>query len=72
MSVFDMWTVCDRCGFNYRRRDVRKETTNFVVCISCYDGRFDLKSHPQNKSPKMRQELKLVRNARPDQTDYGP
>jgi ribosome-binding protein aMBF1 (putative translation factor) len=71
MSVLDMWSVCDRCGFDYKRRDLRKETTNFVVCMSCYDGRFDKKSHPQNYSAKPRRELKQVPDARPDQTNYG-
>jgi hypothetical protein len=72
MSVLDMWSVCDRCGFNYKRRDLRKESTNFVVCHSCYDGAFDLKSHPQNRPFKPRAELRQVPNASPDQTDYGP
>ena len=43
MSVLDMWSVCDRCGFNYKRRQLRKESTKFVVCYSCYDGKYDLK-----------------------------
>jgi hypothetical protein len=72
MSVLDMWSVCDRCGFNYKRRDLRKESTNFVVCHSCYDGAFDLKSHPQNRPFKPRAELRLVPNSSPDQLDYGP
>lgn len=71
MSVLDMWSVCDRCGFDYKRRDLRKETTNFVVCYVCYDGMYDKKSHPQNKSAKPRRELQQVPDARPDQTNYG-
>jgi hypothetical protein len=71
MSVLDMWSVCDRCGFDYKRRDLRKETTNFVVCYACFDGRFDKKSHPQNYSAKPRRELQQVPDARPDQTNYG-
>lgn len=71
MSVMDMWSVCDRCGFDYKRRDLRKETTNFVVCETCFDGSFDKKNHPQNYSAKPRRELKLVPDARPDQTNYG-
>lgn len=70
MSVYDMWTVCDRCGFNYKRRDVRREQTNFLVCKSCHDGEYDLKAHPQNYSARPRRELRMVPNARPDQTKY--
>ena len=67
MSVLDMWSVCDRCGFNYKRRQLRKETTGFVVCHTCYDGRYDLKGHPQNKSPRPRRELLPVPDGRPQQ-----
>lgn len=66
MSVMDMWSICDRCGFKYRRRQLRKENTGWVVCSSCYDGKYSLKSHPQNKPPKFRREMKLVPNGRPD------
>ena len=71
MSVMDMWSVCDRCGGHFKRRELRKESTKFVVCRACYDGRFDLKSHPQNRSAPPRRELRAVRDGRPDQTDYG-
>ena len=37
MSVMKMWSVCDRCGFNYKRRQLTKESTGWVVCRSCYD-----------------------------------
>lgn len=67
MSVLDMWSVCDRCGFNYKRRQLRKETTKFVVCQSCYDGKYDLKSHPQNRSPRPRRELLPVPDGRAQQ-----
>lgn len=66
MSVMDMWTVCDRCGFNYRRRDVRAESTGWIVCQSCHDGRYDRKSHPQNRAAPVRAEQRPVPNARPD------
>jgi len=67
-----MWSVCDDCGFNYKRRAMRKQSTGLVVCETCYDGKFDRKSHPQNRSPAPRRELQRVPGARPDQTDYGP
>jgi len=67
MSVMNMWSVCDRCGFDYKRRDLRKETTKFVVCSSCYDGRYDKKSHPQNRPFRPRRELLPVPDGRPQQ-----
>lgn len=67
MSVMDMWSVCDRCGFDYKRRELRKETTKFVVCSSCYDGRYDKKSHPQNRPFRPRRELLPVPDGRAQQ-----
>jgi len=61
----DMWSVCDRCGFDYKRRDLRKESTKFVVCSSCYDGIYDKKSHPQNRPFRPRRELLPVPDGRP-------
>ena len=66
MSVMDMWTVCDRCGFDYKRRDCRKETTGHVVCKACHDGAFDRKNHPQNKPARRMREQKVIPNARDD------
>ena len=71
MSVYDMWSVCDRCGFEYKRRELRKESTKFVNCQDCYDGKYDAKSHPQNRPPRQRRELRPVVDGRPDQTNYG-
>ena len=59
-----VWSLCDRCGQKYYRRQLRKESTGFVVCSSCYDGRFDLKSHPQNRPPRPRLESKRVPDGR--------
>jgi len=67
MSVLNMWSVCDRCGINYKRRDLHKESTNLVVCSSCYDGAYDLKRHPQNRPGRPRLELKRVPDGRPQQ-----
>lgn len=64
MSVFDMWSVCDRCSFEYKRRFLRKETTGFVVCRSCYDGKYDLRNHPQNRSARPRLESRMVPDGR--------
>lgn len=51
-----MWCVCDRCSFEYKRREMRKETTGWLVCHSCYDGAYDLKNHPQNRPARPRRE----------------
>ncbi len=67
MSVMRGWTICDRCGFKYRRYQVRKEATNFVVCAACYDGVYDLVRHPQNKSALPRREMLPIPDGRPDQ-----
>jgi len=67
MGVLDMWSVCDRCGFNYKRRSLKKETTGSVVCQSCYDGAYDLKSHPQNRPFRPRRELIPVPDGRAQQ-----
>ncbi len=52
MSVWRMWTTCDRCGFEYKRYQMATERSNLIVCASCYDGAFDAIRHPQNYSAK--------------------
>lgn len=65
MGVMMGWTICDRCGFKYRRMFVRKEATNWVVCRSCDDGAYDLIRHPQNKPPPYRREMIPIPDGRP-------
>lgn len=67
MSVMNGWSVCDRCGFDYRRKYLRKESTGVVVCHSCHDGKYDLKNHPQNKSFRPRREMLPIPDGRPMQ-----
>jgi len=64
----NVWSLCDRCGQKYYRRQLRKESTNFIVCQACYDGRYDLKSHPQNKSFRPRRESRPVPDGRAQQS----
>jgi len=66
MSVMDMWSLCDRCGFYYKRKELRAESTGWVVCRSCHDGKFDLKSHPHNYAPRPRKEPSVVPDGRVD------
>ncbi len=61
-----MWATCDRCSFKYRRRQLRVESTGFLVCRKCDDRNFDLKNHPQNKSAPPRRELREVPDGTPD------
>lgn len=35
--------VCDRCGFEFLHRELRKEWTGLMVCRQCHDPR-----HPQD------------------------
>jgi ribosome-binding protein aMBF1 (putative translation factor) len=60
MSVWDAWSVCDRCAFEYRRREMRKESTGLLVCRSCYDGAYDSKRHPQNRPARSKREPTIV------------
>lgn len=64
----DVWSLCDRCGQKYHRRKLRKESTNLVVCNSCFDGAYDLKRHPQNRPAYPRFESKKVPDGRPQAT----
>lgn len=62
--MMNVWSLCDRCGQKYYRRQLRKESTNLVVCSSCYDGAYDLKKHPQNRPPRPRFESRKVPDGR--------
>jgi len=62
--ALNVWSLCDRCGQKYYRRQLRKESTNLVVCSSCYDGAYDLKKHPQNRPPRPRFESRKVPDGR--------
>lgn len=59
---------CDVCGFEYPLRQLKKNTLGFRVCLSDWDGRFDLKNHPQNKNPRTH-DNENIRDARPDEGD---
>lgn len=65
MSVWDGWSICDRCSFKYRRRMLHKEATGWVVCDACYDGKYDLVRHPQNRPARPRREMLPVPDGRP-------
>ena len=46
--------MCDTCGFVYPHRVMRLNSYGMLVCPQDFDGQFDLKNHPQNKVPDVR------------------
>src|SRR3990167_1746303 len=61
-SADGRWFVCDRCGFDYRVKEARKEYTGLVVCPSCFDTR-----HPQ-EFLQVKQEQPATEPIRPPPT----
>jgi hypothetical protein len=60
--------VCDRCGFEYRLSELKKEWTGLMVCSADFDPR-----PPEMSAPKVKAEGVPRPNARPDnQTDNTP
>ncbi len=57
--------MCDTCGFVYPHRDMRMNSYGMLVCPQDYEGRYDLKNHPQNRVPDVRDNT-AIRNPRPD------
>lgn len=51
-SIKNAYGLCDTCGWRYPLRELRKTSYNTLVCPTDYDGRFDIKNHPQNFSAK--------------------
>ena len=57
--------MCDQCGFVYPYRVMKFSSYKTLNCPQCFDGAFDLKNHPQNKIPDVRDNTKID-NPRPD------
>lgn len=63
--------VCDRCGFVYRRKNLREEIvkgakTNVQVCQECWDP-----DHPQlHLGERPIDDPQAIMNPRPDVTQY--
>lgn len=53
--------ICDRCGFEYPLRELRKEWTGLMVCRKDYDIK-----PPDMASPNVRAEGVPKPNSRPD------
>ena len=59
--------MCDECGFVYPLRVMRLTSYGTLRCPQCFDGRYDLHNHPQNRVPDVREDP-TIKNARPDNT----
>ena len=57
--------MCDECGVVYPLRVMRLSSYGTLRCPQCFDGRYDLKNHPQNRVPDTRDDP-TIQNARPD------
>ena len=63
---------CDVCGFEYPLRQLKKNSYGMRVCPSDFEGKYDLKNHPQNKISDVKDD-ETIRDPRPDMGDnYVP
>jgi hypothetical protein len=64
-QIGGFYRICDRCGFERRNYDTRKEWTGLIVCADeCYETR-----HPQDSVRGVKDKQK-VPSPRPEPTDY--
>lgn len=56
--------ICDTCGFEYPYRELKRNSYGMMVCPEDYEDQYDLKNHPQNRSPNVRDD-EYIRNPRP-------
>ena len=59
------FAMCDQCSFVYPHRLMKLNSYGMLNCPTCFDGAYDLKNHPQNKIPDVRDDI-TIRNPRPD------
>ena len=57
--------MCDTCGFVYPHRIMQMNSYGMLVCPEDFEGQFDLKNHPQNHVPDVRDNPAIL-NPRPD------
>ena len=62
----ESYFISDLSGFRFKYRDRIVEDTGWVVGPGESDGRFNLKNHPQNKSPRISGFI-VLKDARPDE-----
>ena len=58
---------CDICGFQYPLNQLRKNSYGMRVCPSDWEGSYDMKNHPQNKPPNVR-DSEFIKDPRPPQS----
>ena len=61
------YAICDICGFRYKYTQLRKNSYGMLVCPEDWDGAYDMKNHPQNKQPNVR-DSEFVKDPRPPQS----
>jgi|TARA_R110000796_G_scaffold208240_1_gene324507 hypothetical protein len=52
--------ICDRCGFQYKYTELKKEWTGFFVCAECYEDK-----EPQLKPIPHASDPQALKNPRP-------
>ena len=57
--------MCDSCSFVYDMRIMKLNSYDMLICPQCFEGNYDLKNHPQNRSADVKDDT-IVPNARPD------
>jgi hypothetical protein len=61
------YAICDICGFRYRYNQLRKNSYGMLVCSEDWEGSYDMKNHPQNKTPNVR-DSEFIKDPRPPQS----
>jgi hypothetical protein len=56
--------ICDVCGFRYRLKELKKNSYGMMVCTMDFEGAYDRKNHPQNKTPDVTDDI-TVKDPRP-------
>ena len=59
--------ICDTCGFQYPHRVMKLNSYGLLVCPMDFEGAYDLKNSPLNKSPNVKDNIKIS-NPRPPTT----
>ena len=64
----NLFGICDTCGFRYKLNQLKKNSYGMMQCPTDFDGQFDLKNHPQNRSPRIDERF-FIKDARPENND---
>ena len=51
--------ICDICGFQYPHRVMRMNSYGMLVCPEDWEGAYDLKNSPLNKSPNVKDNIAI-------------